>query len=180
MSPRPMRVVTGPEASKAAHALMKKRESREDWPFPWLFPSRGAEPVFRSNSIVAPVAGVASEILAYAIPAGLQFALVELIQVYVGSGFVAGSGSILWTVDVDQPVGVPSLQGNPLPGLNLVSLPLGGFQGGVFAPWRFAKPFLIGPEQVLRSKCITTVDIPAGAPNYLLSIFSGWTWPAGE
>ena len=180
----PTIVVTGPEAAKAAHALLKKRERRDEWPFPWEFPPKGAEPVFQVGTVIAPIAAKLTEILAYAVPAGLQFALAEIVQVYVGSGFVPGAGSILWTVDVDQAVGVPSLQGNPLPGLARIPIPLGAYGdaigGGVYAPWRFRKPYLIGPEQVLRSKCITTNTIPAGVPNYLVSVFSGWTWPAGE
>jgi len=186
MSPvreRDRRVVTGPEAVKQMHALHQIERNRDQWPYPWLCPPESAEPVFRYGSIAAPAFGGANqvEVLKYSVPAGLQFALCGLLQIYVGAGFVPGRGDILWTVDLDSPVGVTALQGNPLAGLYQISTslpPMLSQNGVAWPPMRFEKPFILKPETDLRSKATTVANVSTGDPNYLISIFEGFTWPA--
>jgi len=181
---RERRVVTGPEAVKQMFAQHELQGRRDEWPYPWLMPSRAAEPVFRVGSVLAPAFGAETEVLLYSVPAGLQFALTGLLQIYVGAGFVPGSGTILWTTDLDSPVGVPALMGNPLPGLFQIPIPLGGLMGpgisvaGFAAPWRFDKPFILKPQTDLRSKVTTVSTVSTGDPNFCVSIFEGFTWPA--
>jgi hypothetical protein len=183
-----LRVVTGPEAVKAMHSVNQEQRRRDGWPYPWAFPPESAEPVFRVGSVVTPAylsaGGAETEVLRYDVPAGLQFALCGLVQIYVGAGFVPGSGDMYWTVDQDSPVGIIALMANPLPGLFQVPIPLGGFVGpngalgGIAAPWVFPKPFILKPETQLRSKVTTIQNVSTGTANYCISVFSGFTWPA--
>ena len=179
-----LRVVTGPEAVKAMFQTDQEQRRRDQWPFPWLFPPESAEPVFRVNSILAPALGTQVEVLEYSVPAGLQFAFCGIIQLYAGAGFNIGSPDILWTVDTDSPIGVPAIMANPLPGLDQISLPLGGFMGpsgflgGLAAPWRFEKPFILKPETELRSKATPVQNVSVGDPNYFVTVFTGFTWPS--
>ena len=162
---QPLRVVTGPEAVIARFQDDNEQRRRDQWPYPWLFAPESAEPVFRCGSIVVPALGTQVEVLEYTVPAGMQFAFCGLIQIYAGAGFNQGSSDIVWTVDTDSPLGVPAIMANPLPGLDQISIPLGGFMGpsgflgGLTAPWRFEKPFVLKPETQLRqgdsgSKCL--------------------------
>jgi hypothetical protein len=191
------RIVTGPEATRRLHDQNAMQERRDKWPYPWLCPPDDAEPRNPSNSILAPALGTLTEILAFTVPTGFQFALTGIVQVFVGAGYIPGSQDILWVVDVDAPIGVASVEGFPLPDLNNLVLPLGGYSGsnagalaalgGFTLPWRFKKPHIIKPNQVLRSKCfLPTLNpltgapngISPGSPNLLVSMFEGFTWPA--
>ena len=184
MSPQPLRVITGPEAVKAMFQVDQEQRRRDSWPFPWLFPPQSAEPVFRVGSVAVPAYGAEIEVLRYDVPAGLQFAFCGIIQLFSGAGFNIGSSDIVWTVDTDSPIGVPAIMANPLPGLDQISLPLGGFMGlsgslgGATAFLRFEKPFILKPETVLRSKATPVANVSVGVPNYFISVFTGFTWPA--
>ena len=180
-----LRVVTGPEAVKALFAEDQQQRRRDQWPFPWAFPPESAAPVIRVGSVLVPALGTEAEVLRYDVPAGLQFAFCGIIQLYQGAGFNFGSLDIKWTVDTDSPLGVPALMANPLPGLFEISIPLGGFVGpgatnlgGFGAPFMFAKPFILKPETELRSKATAVQNVSTGDPNYFISVFTGFTWPA--
>ena len=185
------RLVSGPEAVKAMDRARRLQDHRDQWPYEWLCPSAQAKPVFRTASIEAPAVNTLTEILAYAVPSGLQFALCGIIQVFSGAGYIPGDQDISWTLDTDSPIGIAAVEGNPLPGLNGIIIPLGGFVGtpalgGVAAPWMFQMPFILKPNQVLRSKAFLPTNNPvtgapngisAGSPNWFFSVFSGFTWP---
>ena len=177
------RLVTGPEATRQMHALNEQSERRDAWPYPWLCPSRNAEPIPSFGSIAAPALNTLAEVLSYTVPTGFQFALVGIVQLYIGAGFIEGDSDILWTLDLDSPIGVASVEGDPLPGMNNVPVSLGSLAG---LPWLFYKPFILKPNQVLRSKVFlptlnpitgTPNNITPGAPNYFVSAFAGFTWP---
>ena len=191
------RLVSGPESVKQMHALNQQSDRRDAWPYPWLCPAEDAEPRSPSNSIVAPALNVLTEILAFVVPTGFQFALTGIVQVFAGAGYIPGNQDIFWVVDLDSPIGVASVEGDPLPDLNNITVPLGGFMGGnagglaalggFTMPWRFKKPHILKPNQVLRSKCfLPTVNpltgapngITPGTPNLFVSMFEGFTWPA--
>lgn len=186
------RVLSGPAAVKAFNRVRETEQRRDAWPYEWLCPSEAAKPVFQSAVIAAPAVNTQALVLEYTVPAGEQFALCGLVQLYSGAGYVPGDGDILWSVDVDSPLGVLSFQGFPLPGLGLIQIPLGGFvgtagAGGVATPWEFRKPWILKQNAVLRSKVylpdpnpVTGVNnaISAGSPNFLISVFSGFTWPS--
>jgi hypothetical protein len=172
---------------------MNQEQSRRDaWPYPWLCPAEDAEPRSPSNSILAPALNTLAEVLAFVVPTGFQFALTGIVQVFAGAGYIPGDQDIFWVVDLDSPIGVASVEGDPLPDLNNIAIPLGGFMGaaslgGITAPWRFPKPHILKPNQVLRSKVfLPTLNpltgalngITPGTPNLFISVFEGFTWPA--
>ncbi len=185
------RLVTGPEAVKQMDAADRIMGRRDSWPYPWIYPSEDAEPRNPSNSILCPALNTLTEILAFTVPTGFQFALTGIVQIYVGAGYIPGDQDILWVVDTDSPIGIASVEGNPLPDLNSLVIPLGGFvgtaaAGGITAPFRFRKPHILKPNQVLRSKCFLPTlnpltgapnSISPGTPNLFISVFEGFTWP---
>src|ERR1035437_4756709 len=122
MSPQRIgpRIVTGPEAVKAAAAIAATHDRRDQWPYPWSFPPPNARRVFRVGSVLAPAPATETEVLVYRVPQGYQFWLVSIVQVYLGAGFIAGAGDILWTLDRNRPVGVATLQGEIIQGFGNV------------------------------------------------------------
>ena len=191
MSKAQPRLVSGPEATKQLDAQNRIMERRDSWPYPWIYPSEDAEPRNPSNSILCPALNTLTEILAFTVPTGFQFALTGIVQIFVGAGYIPGDQDILWVVDTDSPIGIASVEGNPLPDLNSLVIPLGGFvgtaaAGGITVPFRFRKPHILKPNQVLRSKCFLPIlnpltgapnSISPGTPNLFISVFEGFTWP---
>jgi hypothetical protein len=181
---RQPQLVTGPEALKAMDRARRLQDQRDQWPYPWLCPPETAQPKPSFGSILCPTTGTLTEVLEYAVPTGLQFALVGVVQLFFGAGYIDGDQDIFWTLDVDAPIGIAAAQGFPLPGMNNIPVPLGTLAG---IPWPFQKPFILKQNQVLRSKVFLPANNPltgapngisAGSPNYFVSAFAGFTWPA--
>jgi hypothetical protein len=175
MSPQRLgpRIVTGPEAVKAAAAMAATQDRRDQWPYPWSFPAPNAKRVFRVGSLLAPAPATETEVLLYRVPQGYRFWLDEIVQVYLGAGFIPGTGDILWTLDKNRPVGVATLQGEIIQGFGGLGIPL----GALAYPWPLRMPELLGPTDELRSKITVTAAIGAGGTNWFHSIFSGWLEP---
>ena len=167
------RIVTGPEAVKAAASIAATQDRRDQWPYPWSFPPPRASRVFRFASLLSPAPATETEVLLYRVPQGYRFWLRSIVLNYVGAGFTAGSGDILWTLDKNRPVGTAPLQGETIQGFGNVPFPLGSFQ----YPWPLELPELLGPTDELRSKVIVTAAIPTGGNNYFHSIVCGWLEP---
>jgi len=173
MSPRPMRLVTGPEAVKAAASMAAVQDRRDEWPYSWEFPPPRAIRVFQVGSIPSPNPATLTQVLLYKVPQGFRFWLTALVQIYAGTGFTPGGGDILWTLDKNTPVGVGTLQGEVIQGFGGLGIPL----GSLLYPWPLEMPELLAPTDELRSKILTTAAIPVGGTNYFHSIFCGWLEP---
>lgn len=143
-------------------------------PFPWDLPPRNSTIVYQPNSIVAPAAATQTQILQYQVPSGHYFALKARMNAFDGQSWVRGSGDIIWTTDVDTPIGITSPQGEPIQGLQAEAFNVGSFDHGP-VPWWGRKVFT--PLEIIRVKVLTTNAINPGAPNYFTSILIGWIWP---
>ena len=62
---------------------------------PWLFPSIDSRQLFAVGAAQAGAYGTIQTVLAYQVPAGFQAFISGVLHSYEGTGFVAGSGSIL-------------------------------------------------------------------------------------
>jgi len=168
------RFLTGAEAVKAVRKLSTSQDARDQWPYPWLFPPPGSIRVRASASIAAPVSGTQAQVLLYTVPSGFNFVLTRVVQLYTGASFVPGSGDIVWSLDKNVAVGSPLVLGNPIQGFASEVVPLGSSE----FPWTLDMPEILVANDQLRSKVLTTVNIPAGAPNYFTSMVMGWLAPA--
>jgi len=167
------RIVTGPEAVKAAASIAAIQDRRDEWPYPWSFPPPRATRVQRIGSLLSPAPATETQILLYRVPQGYRFWLTKVVMNYLGTGFTPGTGDILWTLDKNRPVGVAPLQGEIIQGFGGLTVPLGSF---VF-PWPLEMPELLGPTDELRSKVTTTAAIPVGSNNWFHAMFLGWLEP---
>jgi hypothetical protein len=177
---QPSRIVTGEEAVRAAQSLMQVRSNQQAWPYPWIFPQQSAVRVHVEGVLAAPVAATQTQLISYQVPNGYQMAFEGVVLLYNGAGYVIGSTDITWVLDINTPLGGGVVQGYPVQGFSASNIPKGGIGGvgsGVFAPYPLLQPEILGPLDTLRAKVTTTVTIPAGAPNFFISIFEGWIWP---
>lgn len=166
--------IVGPYQSRAARVL---EERRRDWPYDWIYPPEASIRVRASNTVVAPAASTPTVVLAYTVPAGYYFVMAGLVQtvtITAGSAFVPGSGSILWSIDVNTPIPAvtPSL-GYPVQGFTNEVVTL----GSTVIPWPLIRPDEFDENDIVRSKITTTAAITAGAGNYFTSMFLGWILP---
>lgn len=143
-------------------------------PFPWDLPPRNSTVVYQPASIAAPAAATTTQIVQYQVPDGHFFVLKARMNAFDGQSWVRGSGDILWTTDVDTPIGITAPQGEPIQGLQSEAFNVGSFDHGP-VPWMGRKVFQ--PLNIIRVKVLTTNAIAAGAPNYFTSILIGWIWP---
>lgn len=162
-------------------ATMLPRDMRRADPVsgPSLSPSKNAIDVYVSSSIAAPAPTVLTVLLAYQVPSGHQFALTGVMWGFEGppGGFVPGSGDIIWTLDVNNPL-TPSalaIAGRYLQGFGAELVPIGSYE----IPWRFSRPRILAPSDLLQLKVLTTVAIAQNS-GYFNSRFIGYLWPAGE
>lgn len=174
MKPATARALTGVQAIDAAEKLREKLQRQSDWPYVHIFPPPNSIPwhAFTQTPVAVPAMGASVAALTYQVPEGLRAYMIGILQNYSG-GTGLNPGDLSWTVTQNQPVGISDFQGAPVQGLTAIPVPLGEWQYGVW--WPFPRAYEFEPDTVLRSMVKNvTGNIPAGAPNVLISGFFGW------
>lgn len=172
----------GQDLVGGAHAMLGSNAIQdESWPYFWEHPKSQAEIVGPFEWIPAPANGDITTILELTVPAGYRFVLKGITQRFStdptgGQQFVEGSGSILWTIDVDNPTGSISLSGFGLPYLSNMKEQRGTQE----RPWPIMGYQVFDAFQTLRYKCVTAAPINEGAPNYIGAGLFGWWHPLIE
>lgn len=139
--------------------------------YPWTIPPKDRTPVQIRNSIPAPAANVLTELWAYTVPDGFWFAYDLLLFFAKVSGFEEGSGSIIFTLDVNTPTTGPALP---------VGRPLAKFTTNV---GELSEPVQVAPVQlfqgdIIRAKVnITDPTLGVGLPNIITAALEGWLFP---
>jgi len=144
-----------------------RRFADPDVPFPWLMPSADAEPFDEPGNIEVPAPGAGdTAILTFRCPVGFQGLLLGHQHQYFGTGFIQGSGGLLWRIAID---------GNFPRGLGAMPFEMGALQQNrpLFAPVRFVE----------NQEIVYSVNVPAlspvatGAGNYTIAAVAGWLYP---
>ena len=172
-------VLQGPESVAAAQALRESRTAKTQWPYSWVFPPPGAIRVHvgadSSGTLVVPtVLAGATQGLLYTVDQGFQFALESIVVEYLKNG-VPGApnpGDFLWSLTLNQPVGLTTFQGSPVQGFTNVDVPLGTLQ----IRWPLASAEVFQPNDAIRV-VFTNVLLADGVPNYFKTLLVGWKWP---
>ncbi len=165
----PQDIVAGANGMLGSTALQDN-----SWPYFWSEPGPNTQYVPFVNSIPTPAPGVITEVLALQVPSGFRFIWNGMRQNYFTSvspsPFVEGSGDILWTVDVDNPVGSTALSAFSLAYLSNMA----DERGSKLGPWPVVGFNVFAAYQTLRYKVVTTASIPVGAPNFITCGLFGW------
>lgn len=170
------RMLSGPESTRAAQALAERSRNQESWPYPWVYPPANAKRRNPSGSLAIPgVSANYSTIFSFAVPVGFTFLLDEVFFSANVTGYIPGSGDLLWRIDVDNSPDATQLTASPLPDFAAVSFPFGPPM--FYAPFRLPRAESIASGQVLRVK-VRAVGGNTGAPNYTCALLGGWLVPA--
>lgn len=172
-------VLQGPDSIGAAQALREEIAAKTQWPYSWSFPPPGATRVTAgadaSGTLAVPTAlAGATQGLLYIVDEGYQFALEALVVEYLNAGQMGlwNPGDTLWSMTLNQPVGIQTFQGSPVQGFTAVDVPLGTLQ----IPWPLWRPEIFNPNDAIRI-VFTNVNLGDGAPNFFKSLLLGWKWP---
>jgi hypothetical protein len=172
------RILSGPEAVMSADILQREEESRQLWPFPWVYPPKNAKRRTPTGSVAVPAIGSAAQILAFTVPTNFSFVWRAVI-ITSGPGFSPVPGDITYTLDVDTPVtGSAPLTSSPMADFQAMTIGLGSIN-----PWavcELPRAEVIASGQILRAKGTNVASGSAGAPNFLVAMFLGWLVPAGR
>lgn len=138
--------------------------------YPWLLPPTARIPKYLHGSIAAPVQGVLSLIFQFQVPEGYWLVIDQNMCAYTGTGFVEGSGGIIWGIDINVPLAQAQLTGRPV--AQFISS-TGNLQ-------RMVKvgPLLIKGGDMIRYKVIVTDPaVAVGPPNFVHAALAGWLYP---
>lgn len=168
----------GPDLVKGANAMLGKGALQdESWPYFWEQPRANAEHAQPVNSIPVPVIGVITEVVNVTVPAGFRFVLRKIMHTFTStitpSPWQEGSGDLLFTIDVDNPIGSVALASFALPDMANMAQSRGSLVNG---PWPVEGYNVFNPYQVIRYK-VVNVAIAAGAPNLVHCGLFGWWQP---
>lgn len=161
---------------RGANVLQAQQETENtNWPYWWLQPRANTQSVPRIASIATPAVATSTLITSVSVPPGFNFILRGVIHGFSpavgGVVWVPGDGSLLFTVDVDVPVGANSVSGYGLPDLVSMAEPRGSLELG---PFPLDGYNVFGPYQVIRYKVTTTAAIPVAGGNFVFAGLIGW------
>jgi len=132
-----------------------------------------ALPVATIGSVQAPNYGAANQvqIITYTVRANWACLIRGIVLGWKGSGTAPLPGDVIFSIDIDRPVG--SLAGYPEKDYGLLSLTLGSFDFGITWPVQFRHR---DGEQI-RVKAYTVANMGVGPGNFLTAALLGWEWP---
>ncbi len=164
---------------RGADGMIGSKAVQEDnWPFWWLKPHSNTQYRQPQKTIFAPAPATLTEVVSLTVPAGFVFILRAIRQTFQtgidgAAVFVDGSGDILWTVDVDRPIGTTGFSGYALPDM----FEMAEQRGSQENPWPIEGYTVFDEYQTIRYKVETTNAIAqggAGSPNFITCGLFGW------
>ncbi len=142
--------------------------------YPWIYAPPQATAINRRGTVVAPAYGNQVLVAEFDTPQAMQGVITHVVCKFDGSGFIQGSGSINWVIDINNPLGA-NLGYSP-PDFSNILIQLGDFVNG--QPWPIPGGIRLSERDQIRFKVTTAAPVGIGAPNYITCIFLGWYWPS--
>ena len=97
----------------AAGAMADPERMLGEYAYQWLYPGPNSRPVFENGVIPLPdISGgspVSAQVITYQVPDGWRFSLRGIVLDFIGSGWVEGSGDLVFNVEV-QAAGIRNLE----------------------------------------------------------------------
>jgi hypothetical protein len=139
-------------------------------------PPENALPFEQAGYVQMPAyLAAAVEVCAYTVPQGHHAVFKWFVTRYDGQAqFVQGSGDIVWSIDVNRPVGGALLSGYTLADYSNIL----NERGDNGQPWALSPPGLRFKENdTLRIKVRTVQNVSTGVAGFSTGILMGWIWP---
>jgi len=155
------------------------RSDEERTPYPWVMMPPGGISFFAIGSAPAPAYGIANQVqlCSYTVQDGWEGVLLDVMDVYLDGGaasFVQGSGDIVWTIDIDWPLGNQLGTSRYLPNYSSLLTQLGSFENG---PWPVRGGWRMKSGETYRYKVYTVANVVTGAAAFVHGALLGWVWP---
>jgi hypothetical protein len=141
--------------------------------YPWVTPPQAATQISRRGTIAAPAYGVQALITSFQVPQAMEAVITHIICKFDGSGFVQASGAVIWTIDINRPLGAASQGYNP-PDFGSIITQLGDF---LTFPFPVPGGIRLSERDTIRFKVTTANPVGIGAPNYITAMALGWYYP---
>lgn len=130
-----------------------------------------------SSKQPSPAFGAANQIVVatYQCPLNFVAVLRGILATFEGSGFVPGSGNIIWTLDVDVPLpSVTASAGYAFDGYANMITPKGSYANGL---WKLYPGLRFADGETIRLKVQTVAVVGTGAPNFMNGELAGYIVP---
>jgi hypothetical protein len=133
-----------------------------------------AIPWFVDGNAPNPAHGTQITLCTYQVQIGYTGYLQAVMCTELGDGgtFIQGSGDILWTIDVDIPLGNPLATGYAVPGYALIKRSLGSLE----KPWPICRGWKMHPGETYRLKAKPVANVPVGSPAFVFGSLQGVVW----
>jgi len=145
--------------------------------YPWIYPPPEAIPINRRATIASPAYGVQAQVTSFQVPQAMQAVIEKIVCKFDGAGFIQGSGTITWVIDINRPLGAGgALLGYSPPDFSSITTQLGDFINGF--PWPVPGGIRLTERDTIRFKVTTGAPVGIGSPNLVTCMFLGWFWPS--
>lgn len=144
---------------------------------PFFVTNNGNNPQGPTASIASPAYGAGNQVAlcSYQCPSNFVAVLKGILTSFDGSGFIQGSGNIIWTLDVDQPIpAVTGTTGYSFDGYAKLLTTMGSYQNGL---WKIYPGLRFIDQETVRLKVQTVAVVGVGAPNFVTGMLAGWIVP---
>lgn len=151
------------------------RNDQESSPYPWFIPPPGSVSVFEHGSFPTPAYGTQITLATYIVPDGWEGVLTDVMVFLLDPNgtFVQGSGSALWDIDIDRPLGSALATGRFLPNYFHIPTQL----GDLTRPWPVRGGWRMKQGETYRIKFTSVNTITVGSPAFTHGALLGWVWP---
>lgn len=146
--------------------------------FPWVVPPLSAISISARGTSAAPangtqiILGTAPNLAQFTVPDAMEAAITHIVCVVSGFTFDPGTTEVVWSVDINRPLGATNLGYNP-PFFGSINTELGSFQ----IPFPIPSGIRLNERDTIRIKVTTAAPTPVGAPNYITGMLIGWYYP---
>lgn len=144
---------------------------------PFFVVNNGNSPSGPTASIASPAYGANNQtvLCSYQCPSNFVAVVKGILTSFDGSGFIQGSGNIIWTLDVDQPLpAVAGTAGYSFDGYGNLLTTMGNYANGL---WRLYPGLRFVDQEIVRLKIQTVAVVGVGAPNFVTGMMAGWIVP---
>jgi hypothetical protein len=166
----PSQVIAPQQLVKAAQPLASPQRMMGVFPYQWQFPGPHAKHVLANGTLALPPADASvNAILTYQVPTGLRFSLRGVVFQFVGTGWIQGSGDLVFSLQVTD------AGSREVDFLNSVETQL----GSVEFPYPILGPLEFAPESFLTVN-VQNNAVAVTADQFCIAHLVGHTYPNAE
>jgi hypothetical protein len=142
--------------------------------YPWVIPPPSETPISARGTLPAPANGTQIVLVSFQVPQAMEAVITDIVCQVDGFTFDEGSGEVVWTVDINRPLGSTTNGYNP-PFFGTINTELGDYRRGL--PFPIRGGIRLSERDTIRVKVTTAAPVPVGPPNVITAMLLGWYYP---